>query len=303
MKPFFGIDITTDKKNETQNADQFLVQKPSTAAEKKNSMFFDDALDAFKDAMKAEDKKTNLFGCAGMAGLFSLVFFLICVVARWQNGPNPDGWWWALAIGLGCAALAAVLAALGWRCGKYEAKWDDLENETEQVDDSITEIYRELGVPQSAKSVEALGFFYRVKNGEMRPCKAEWDQSLLYYGYTFKGYVRGGRLCLACLDGVFALPRNEIKAIRTIRKRIVLPMWAKDEPITDEKFKPYQLKEDEYGNVCAKWYHVLEFEHEGETWGIWFPNYELPAYEKLTGLKADAQNKPCKDLFTLKTGD
>ncbi|MBR4769339.1 MAG: phage holin family protein [Clostridia bacterium] len=303
MKPFFGIDITTDKKNETQNADQFLVQKPSAAAEKKNSMFFDDAFDAFKDAMKAEDKKTNLFVCAGMAGLFSLVFFLICVVARWQNGPNPDGWWWALAIGLGCAALAAVLAALGWRCGKYEAKWDDLENETDRVEDSITEIYRELGVPQSAKSVEALGFFYRVKNGELRPCKAEWDQSQLYYGYTFKGYVRGGRLCLACLDGVFALPRNEIKAIRTIRKRIVLPMWAKDEPITGEKFKPYQLKEDEYGNVCAKWYHVLEFEHDGEAWGIWFPNYELPAYEKLTGLKADAQNKPCKDLFTLKTGD
>lgn len=121
MKPFFGIDITDDKKNETMNADQFLVQKPSAAAEKKNSMFFDDALDAFEDAMKAEGKKTNRFVCAGMAGLFSLVFFLVCVAARWQNGPNPDGWWWALAIGLGCAALAAVLAALGWRCGKYDA--------------------------------------------------------------------------------------------------------------------------------------------------------------------------------------
>ena len=33
--------------------------------------------------------------------------------------------------------------------------------------------------------------FYRVKNGEWRPCKAEWDQSQLYYGYTFKG--TGGR--------------------------------------------------------------------------------------------------------------
>ena len=32
----------------------------------------------------------------------------------------------------------------------------------------------------------------------------------------------------------------------------------------------------------------LELEHEGETWGIYFPCYELPVFEELTGLKAAA---------------
>ena len=31
MKPFMGIDMTTDKKNETFNGDHFLVMKPSAA--------------------------------------------------------------------------------------------------------------------------------------------------------------------------------------------------------------------------------------------------------------------------------
>ena len=285
MKPFFGIDITTDKKNETQNADQFLVQKPSAAAEKKNSMFFDDAFEAFKGAVKTDVKKFNLFFCAGVAGLFALVFLFVYVASGVQNGSPAE--WWVLCVGLGSAALAAVLAALAWRCGKFEDKWDDLEHETDRVEDSSAEIYAELGVPKETRTVEAIGFFYRVKGGEARPCRADLEQSRIYYGFTFRGYVSGGRLCLACLDGVFAVPLSELRAIRTIRQRIVLPEWVKSKPITHESYKPYKLTRDSLGNVHARWYHVLEFEHDGETWGIWFPNYDLPAYEKLTGLKAE----------------
>jgi hypothetical protein len=41
------------------------------------------------------------------------------------------------------------------------------------------------------------------------------------------------------------------------------------------------------GFVFCKEYHVLELEQNGEEWGIWFPPYELPAMEALTGLKAE----------------
>ena len=51
-------------------------------------------------------------------------------------------------------------------------------------------------------------------------------------------------------------------------------------------------------NLRVGWYHVLEFVHKGETWGIWFPNYELPFFEKATGLKADEESTDCKELFT-----
>ena len=101
------------------------------------------------------------------------------------------------------------------------------------------------------------------------------------------------------------MPLSELKAIRTVRKKILLPDWTKGKPLTHEQYKPYMLKMIRGGvfeNLRVGWYHVLEFVHKGETWGIWFPNYELPFFEKATGLKADEESTDCKELFTPSPG-
>ena len=43
------------------------------------------------------------------------------------------------------------------------------------------------------------------------------------------------------------------------------------------------------GNVFFKPYYILEIEHNDEIFGIYFPCYELPIFEKLTGLTAQKQ--------------
>jgi hypothetical protein len=41
----------------------------------------------------------------------------------------------------------------------------------------------------------------------------------------------------------------------------------------------------------VKPYHILELEKDGETYGIYFPAYELAAIESLTLLKAEEPEK------------
>ena len=186
---------------------------------------------------------------------------------------------------------------------------DEPENDDREDEDDLppsaaaTEILAELGVPKTARSVDVIGFDYREKKGRISPRGRDGVNGVTVYPlYTFKGYVKDDALCFACTDeGVYAVPLSEIRAIRTVDKRLYLPCWTKGAPLAHEKYKPYKLKTvrgrvDE--NLRVGWYHVLEFVHKGETWGIWFPNYELPFFEKATGLKADEESTDCKELFT-----
>ena len=76
-------------------------------------------------------------------------------------------------------------------------------------------------------------------------------------------------------------------AIRTIWKSIAVPTWNKETELGKGCYKEYKLTVDKYQCVHMKKYYILEFEQNGETWGIYFPQYELPVVETLTGIKAE----------------
>lgn len=65
--------------------------------------------------------------------------------------------------------------------------------------------------------------------------------------------------------------------------------WNKDEAYNKGVYKQYKLVEDNLGRVSGKNYQILELNSGGERWGIYFPRYELPVFEEITGLKADEQ--------------
>ena len=77
------------------------------------------------------------------------------------------------------------------------------------------------------------------------------------------------------------------EAIRTVKKRIRFAGWNKDERPESKRYKPYKLGRNQYGCVICRWYHILELELDGETYGVYFPPYERPAFEAATGLKAE----------------
>ena len=390
MKPFFGIDITDDKKNETMNAAPFIVQKPSAASAWKIEQETDEIISRmksyYKHAGKRARKSVALLLCAAFFGLLALFAVNVAVDVTFALKKVSVSLlcWGAAAVMTGIALLFGILSRRAERTAELEddkpehgarkgdpllraavfgllalfavvvadaitfdlkkvsfgllcwgaalvllgvavlfgvrsykadraAKLEDEDGDREDEDDvppsaTATEILAELGVPKTAKPVDAIGFEYREKKGRISPRGREGVVGFgtLYDCYTFRAYVKDGKLCFACTDdGVYAVPLSEMKAIRTVRKKILLPDWTKGKPLTHEQYKPYMLKIIRGGvfeNLRVGWYHVLEFVHNGETWGIWFPNYELPFFEKTTGLKADEESTDCKELFTSSPG-
>lgn len=311
MKPFFGIDITTDENNETMNFEEFVVQKPSKEAARKNEQAAEEALGELKAYFKSYGKRLNFliaaifFGCVGAVLLLAFLSFL--------QSRKPDAAdFGVLAAGSACAIATVVCAVVSHRINPDRVPADDGDENDGQKDDgdeddgtpcaTVAEIFRELRVPPDAKRVDVIGFRYVDKRGRFRPrCASGYCGKPVYSVYTLKGYAENGQLRLADAEGVVAIPLNEIKAIRTVRKRILLPDWTKKRPCTHEKYKPYKLKMVESRAeewLSVGWYHVLEFTHKYESWGVWFPNYELPAFENLTGLKADDESTDCKEIFT-----
>lgn len=53
------------------------------------------------------------------------------------------------------------------------------------------------------------------------------------------------------------------------------------------RYKAYKLSEGDNGLIYCKPYYILELDRAGERWGIYFPCYELPAFERATGLTAE----------------
>ena len=81
--------------------------------------------------------------------------------------------------------------------------------------------------------------------------------------------------------------RAELKSIQTVKKRIAIPSWNKEEGPTEGEFKPYKMTVNDMDMVFFKPYYILVGERNGEEYGIYFPCYELAVFENLTGLKAD----------------
>jgi hypothetical protein len=77
-----------------------------------------------------------------------------------------------------------------------------------------------------------------------------------------------------------------------VEKTVVFLFWNKEEKITDPRFAPFDLQQTKFAKdvICPR-YHILEFTVEDGIGQLYFPNYELPTFEALTGLKAEKETK------------
>lgn len=286
MKPLFAIELTEKKKSGEPNGEEFLVGKPSALLSQR--------LNETGETLNQVEKKARL----PLVARILVRAFGFAVIVIWGGiiravaepdvtfkGAYANAPWliWAGAIG---AALFVFLIVFDVVRRRTVLASGNAEEAIADVKRSAEAIFRELGVPETAKEINVLAFCYRVKDGEPRACAKAKLQTTLYAALNYKAYSDGENLYLVWTDGKYAFPRSELKAIRTVKRPICFLGWFKDEPPDSEAFKPYKLAADEYGVRCKR-YHILEIERDGETWGIYLPSYELPAIEELTGLKAE----------------
>ena len=275
MKPFLGIDLTTDRKNDQFNGTEFLVQTPSAAL----ANTLEDSSEKVEKTI--ETAKLPLlfriiqFVC-GIAALIITSGILKADVSLAEEYHNAPWLYWT-------AGICAVVWLIIWLSSKQKAKTILKTEESEQtfshLEGTANAIYNELSVPNDAKDVDILSFFYKIKNGEMKPVEKAFAT---HFNLEFKIFTDEENLYLANLEGKYAFPLSSIIKVHTVKKRIRIVGWNKEEKFNKGIYKQYKLTEDHYGSIHCNQYHILEINHQGESYGIYFPCYELATLEECT---------------------
>lgn len=282
MKPFLGIDLTTDKKNETFNGSEFLVQKPSAIL----SQSFEDSSDKAEETLQKSKLPLPLRIVRSICGFAAVI--VICGILRadvtlpevYQNAP------WLCWVG----GISFVIWLVLWLLGKQKEKsvldTDESAQTLSHLEGASLAIYNELSVPEDAKDVDILMFFYKIKDGEIK-VHEKGMQIAKYINPEFKVFADSENLYLVNLEGKYAFPLSDITKIHTVKKHISIIGWNKEEDYNKGIYKHYKLTTDNYDCIHCKYFHILELQHQGVTHGIYIPCYELPVFEELTGLKAE----------------
>lgn len=288
MKIFLGCDVTEDRDNEKYNGEEFITARPSEAQAKALDKNFDETADMIFNKTPTE-KITSFIKAICCLGsiLPTLVLFAaiskteeITIKEVYQNVP------WAFYL---VGALAVIWGILEVVTKNMEKAKEESE-ESKQLDrdrDTISRnIFAEMNVPFDTPDTELISFQYTTESGKPEIYKSK-DEITPFNNFSMKLFTANGKLCIADLEGKYEIDLSKLRRISTVDKRITLPIWYKDTPCSKGEYKRFNIREEKYGMVSFKPYHVLEFEHEGDLWGIYFPCYELDTIEKLTGLKAE----------------
>lgn len=288
MKPFLGIDQTSDRNNDITNRAEFSVAEPNSVT-----------ADAFERSVEnasqiIEQSKLPLplriaQGVCGIAGIMLLAGILnafrrnrdgtISLADAYRNAP------WIFWL---CAGFL-----LAWAICKIFAvkKSNDVLSSEEgsytlaKFDNAYDAVLAELAVPHDAKEVDILCLYYKEKDGNIN-IRKNYEY---YINSVFRIFAEQDTLYLADIEGKYAFPLSNFTAIHTVKKSFTLMSWNKEEQFNKDRYKQFKLSKDSAGDIICRSYCIAEFEHNGTAWGIYFPCYELPIFEELLKLKAQPQ--------------
>ncbi|MBQ1212500.1 MAG: hypothetical protein IIX69_03665 [Clostridia bacterium] len=283
MKPFLGINVTEDKKNTKPNGMEMMVEEPSQELAA--------SLESSKSKMDETEKKAKLplaLRIIQFVSMLGAAIFVIGIlrglddITLTEAYANAPVLFW---IGGACIVLSAGLSLLEKNRKKNVLESDDSIRTLSNISASVETIFADLGVPDNARDVDIFVFQYKDKNGETKIVAG--NRPFMFMNFSFKIFADSRKFYLANIEGKYEFCRDDIKGIRTVGKRYSMNDWNKEYPYDDERYKKYKLTLDRYGVIYGKNYHILEVESNGQLWGIYFPSYELPLFEALSGMKAD----------------
>lgn len=285
MKPFLGIDLTKDKKNEQRNGAAFLIAEPSPALTRALETSMERASGTIEQSKLPLPLRIVQWICGVVGALIVLGIFKslgnegVSLAKAYQNA----SWlFWVAGI---CLPVWLILKILSMKKEKTVLERDENTHVFSNLDGVCRAIYADLLVPGDAKDVDLLSFYYKTKGSEIKVCEKAM-QITPYSNPIFKVFADSENLYIAHLDGKYAFPLSSLRSIRTVKKHIRIPDWNKEEAYNKGIYKQYKLTKDDYNCIHCKRYHILEIDHNGELWGIYFPCYELPVFEAITGLTA-----------------
>lgn len=290
MIPFLGKNVTTDKKNEELNGRELLTQVPAQDMTESWETSMEETLEMVEGAKLPLYLRVIRFvaGACGVVGVIT-----VATVLKGEDGltfaeayQNAGFLFWLGGIG---AVVWLALFIMGNKKMKDVLEGQQGVYTMSKVENISQNILLELGVPlDEVKEVDVLSFRYKISNDKLKVVDS-FSAITPYTTYIFHIYQDEENLYLANLDGKYQIPKNALGAIKTVKKTIAIPEWNKETAPNKGEYKKYKLWTDQYDNVYMRYYHILEFFHEGNVWGIYFPSYEIPIFEEMTGLRAESK--------------
>ncbi|MBR3298721.1 MAG: hypothetical protein IKI64_05885 [Clostridia bacterium] len=283
MKPVFGVDITTDRRNDWSNSDEFILRKVGAELEAK--------LEGAADSAHTIEKKSGLSlletilrAVSGTAALFVFIGVFDHALDHGFKEALKKLWPWFCVFAI-CGAAWLALTLIGRLKKRKMLVSGEAAAANEALEAALDKARSELGVPENAEAVDVFLLSYKLKNGKLKI-----DGDPFWLNGEVYAYRDGDALMLWGGEKVWAFPIKNMKGIKTVRAFKTAMCWNKKEKHKEGRFAQYRLIPNNYG-LRMKAYHILELEHGGESYGIYFPCWELPVFERLTGLAAEEASK------------
>lgn len=281
MKPFYGIDRTTLKKNTFHEGDCFIAATVSDMTRQS----YVRALQSAAKELEATKLNPILRGLKTVCSWITLIVFIgtiralgnVTIAEAFENAPFI---FWLMG---GCGVVWLVLTYLTNRKAKAVMAGEDFNMSTRRLEGEIDRVFRELQVPEDAKQVDVVQLTYRWKNGTVK-ISTTGSETTPYTNVSLRVFRREDVLCLADLENRYELPISAMRRLKMVKKPLVIQGWNKEEKLNDPFYKPYKLTMDNYERVHTKSYGLLELNHDGVDWALWLPPYELNYISALTGL-------------------
>ena len=267
MKRFYGYDITVPD-NEQNDGEIFAIDKLSEGEWDRLS----GESECSTDINRSSHKLWSSMWTASAVVLVTDIYLLISRLFGEELSPEVSRLVFH-PIAIPIHILCAVVCVLGIvKLAKLGKKLPDKEEE----DSFDAPFCKRLGIPENAEDMDILCFDYDP--GLDAP--TDIDNCL---NSEMKEWVQDGALYISDLESKYEIPLSWLRRMYTEEREVRMILWNKD---VSYKSPPY----DKYGIVKKKDLYViknyceLEFEHDGETWLISFPPYEMPKLTELTGI-------------------
>ncbi len=227
MKPFLGIDLTDDKKNEQLNGNEFLIAQPSPTL----MQSFERASKNLEETIekgKLPRPLRNLRWCCEIISMCLWFEIFDSVLEEnlsiaYQDKP------WVFWLAGACLLTWMFLGFISIGKEKRILRTQESRQTFRTFHDVCDAISAELSVPSNSEEVDLLSFFYKVKDNDIRVCE-RFLLTAPYFNTVFDVFADVQNLYLANLEGKYAIPLSSINAIRTVKKSIFIHNWNKDEP-------------------------------------------------------------------------
>jgi len=160
----------------------------------------------------------------------------------------------------------------------------NLKNIEEKLDQMTRICHEELGIHQEGLKIDFLAFRYTIQNNQFKVINSPYSSLL---NIEMSVYMDRDLLNIYDVNDMYQIPKSSFRRISRIDKRVLIPLWNKNESFNSITYKPYKISMIQNSLIQIRWYYDIEFEIDGEEYHLFLPNYEIKGFSELIDLSYD----------------